>query len=236
MNPQRRTIKGYLKSNWFWLTVNLAAIVPLLLLIWDFVHGTLSVDPVNAINNRTGRAAIVILLLSLACTPLHTVFGFRKALTVRKSLGLWAFLYAGLHLFNFVGLDYFFDFDLILQDAVLKKPYILAGLGALIILLPLAITSTRGWMRRLGRTWKRLHRFVYAAGILAVLHFFWQAKAAERIEPLLYALALALLLALRIPALRRSIVTVRTQRLGGHRQPTRVMATTTRRGTGDIRL
>jgi len=219
MEQQQRTIGGYLKSNWFWLTVNLASSIPLILLIWDFAQDTLSVDPINAINNRTGRAAIVILLLSLACTPVNTVFGFRKALTVRKALGLWAFFYAGLHLFNFVGLDYFFDVNLILQDAVLKKPYILAGLGALLILLPLAITSTRSWMRRLGRNWKRLHRTVYAAGGLAVLHFFWQAKAAERIEPLLYALALALLLILRIPALRRAIVKMRTQWLGNRSQP-----------------
>ena len=224
MNEQRRTggdgfESNWLNSNWFWLTVNLAASLPLIVLIWDYVHHTLSVDPVSAINNRTGRAAIVMLLFGLACTPVNTVFGFRKALTVRKALGLWAFFYASLHLLNFVGLDYFFDFNMILQDAVLKKPYILAGLGALLILLALAITSTRGWMRRLGRTWKRLHRLVYAAGGLAVLHFLWQAKAAKRMDPLLYALALALLLILRIPALRRAIVARRTQWLGRRRQP-----------------
>ena len=119
---------------------------------------------------------------------------------MRKALGLYAFLYASLHLLNFVGLDYGFDLGFIAQDALLDKPYILAGLLALLILLPLAITSTRGWMKRLGRNWKRLHQLVYGAGVLAVLHFFWQAKVAERWEPLLYGLALALLLIGACPA------------------------------------
>jgi sulfoxide reductase heme-binding subunit YedZ len=226
MSQQPRTFGNYVKAHWFWLAVTVAAAMPLVMLIWDFAHGTLSVDPVNAINNRTGRTAIVILLAGLACTPVNTVTGFRKALTVRKTLGLWAFFYAGLHLLNFVGLDYFFDFQAILQDAVLNKPYILAGLGALLILVPLAITSTRGWMRRLGRNWKRLHRFVYTAGILAVLHCLWQAKAAERAEPLLYGLVLALLLILRIPAVRQAIVTLRLQLFGRHNQPRRAPGTT----------
>ncbi|MBW7884736.1 MAG: sulfoxide reductase heme-binding subunit YedZ, partial [Caldilineaceae bacterium] len=174
------SVLTYLKQNWFWWAVTLGALTPLFLLIWDFYRGEISVDPVNAINNRTGRAAIIVLFLSLACTPANTIFGFRKANTVRKSLGLIAFLYAGLHVLNFVGLDYAFNFNLIFQDALLDKPYILAGSVAVLILIPLAITSTRGWMRRLGKNWKRLHRLAYGAGVLATLHFLWQAKAAER--------------------------------------------------------
>jgi methionine sulfoxide reductase heme-binding subunit len=210
MNRPPRTVAGYLRHNWLWLAVNLAAAAPLLLMVWDYANETLSADPVNAINNRTGRAAIILLLCSLACTPINTVFGFRTVLGLRKTLGLWAFFYAGLHLLNFVGLDYAFNISQIFQDAILEKPYILAGLTALLILIPLAITSTRGWMRRLGRNWKRLHRFVYAAGGLAVLHFFWQAKAAERLDPLLYGLALTVLLVLRVPAVRRKFVAIRT--------------------------
>lgn len=206
----------YWKRHWFWWTVTLGALAPLALLLWGFVRDDLGVDPVNTINNWTGRAAMIVLFLSLACTPLHTIFGFRQPLTVRKSLGLIAFLYAGLHLANYVGYDYAFDFGLILQDAVLDKPYIVAGLLALVILVALAITSTRGWMRRLGRNWKRLHRFVYLAGVLVVLHFLWQAKAAERLEPLVYAAVLAFLLAVRIPPVKRQIVRWRaalTQRM-----------------------
>ena len=145
----------YWRRHWFWWAVTLGALTPLALLLWGFVRDDLGVDPVNTINNWTGRTAMVVLFLSLACTPLNTIFGFRQALTVRKSLGLIAFLYAGLHLLNYVGYDYAFDFGLILQDAVLDKPYIVAGLLALLILLPLALTSTKGWMRRLGRNWKR---------------------------------------------------------------------------------
>lgn len=225
MTTKMRTQPGnplitYLRRNWFWLAVNIAAALPLLFLLRDFFQDNLGVDPINTINNATGRAAIALLLLSLAATPANTVFGFRLGLTVRKSLGLWAFAYASFHLLNFVGLDYGFDVQFLLQDALLDKPYIVAGLAALLILLPLALTSTRGWMRRLGRNWKRLHKFVYAAGLLAVLHFLWQAKAAERWEPLLYGLALALLLLVRIPPVRKRIVALRTRLTGGPQKPT----------------
>lgn len=210
----------YLRRNWFWLACNVAALAPLAWLVWGFTQESLGVDPVNTINNISGRTAIILLLLCLACTPANIVFGFRPALTVRKAFGLYAFLYASLHLLNFVGLDYGFDLGYILQDAVLSKPYILAGLLALLILVPLAVTSTRGWMKRLGRSWKRLHQWVYGAGILAVLHFFWQAKVAERWEPMLYGLALALLLIVRLPPVRRRIAQVRTKIHGrGARMP-----------------
>ena len=114
-------ISSYLRRNWFWLAVNLAAALPLLFLLRDFVQDNLGVDPINTINNATGRAAIALLLLSLAATPVHTLFGFRLGLTVRKSLGLWAFAYASFHLLNFVGLDYGFDVQFLLQDALLDK-------------------------------------------------------------------------------------------------------------------
>jgi len=195
--------------NWLWWAANIVAAWPLVLMIWEYTQGTLGIDIVNAINNRTGRTAIILLTASLACTPLNIVFGWRQVLTLRKSLGLWAFAYALLHLLNFVGLDYAFNLGQIFQDAILSKPYILAGLAALLALIPLAVTSTRGWMRRLGRNWKRLHRLAYAAGVLAMLHFFWQAKAAERWEPLLYAAGLGLLLFVRIPSVRRWIVQMR---------------------------
>ena len=210
MAAQQQGAAGAFKINWLWWAANLAAAAPLALMIWDYSQGVLGIDPVNAINNRTGRTAIILLFASLACTPLHILFGWRQVLGLRKSLGLWAVGYAGLHLLNFVGLDYAFNFGQMVQDAVLDKPYILAGLAALLLLIPLAVTSTRGWMRRLGRNWKRLHRLAYAAGVLALLHFLWQAKAAERWEPLLYAVMLGMLLAVRVPPLRRLIVRWRT--------------------------
>lgn len=202
--PRRRV-------DWFWWLVTLGALTPLALLAAAAWRDDLGIDPVNTINNLSGRAALVVLLLSLACTPLNTLFGVRRVLTVRKSLGLIAFVYAALHLANFVALDYAFDFRLIFGDAVLDKPYILAGSGALLILTLLALTSTRGAMKRLGRNWKRLHQLVYVAGVLVVLHFLWQAKAAERAEPLLYGGALALLLLVRVPPVRRWLVAQRTR-------------------------
>lgn len=209
-NAQRSVASDW-RQRCFWWAVTLGALTPLAWLGWRAWQGNLGVDPVNTINNETGRAALIVLFLSLACTPLNILFGWRSVLTVRKSLGLIAFVYAALHLANFIVLDYAFAFDLILHDAVLSMPYILAGSLALLILTPLAITSTHGWMRRLGRNWKRLHRLVYAAGALAVLHFLWQAKAAERAEPLIYAAVLALLLLVRAPQVRRRLVALRTR-------------------------
>ncbi len=210
MVKQQRAKSSASKINWLWWAANVAAAVPLVLLVWDYSQGGLGVDPVNEINNRSGRTAIVLLLASLACTPLNILFGWRQVLTLRKSLGLWAVVYVLLHLLNFVGLDYAFNINQIFQDAVLSKPYILAGLTALLLLIPLALTSTRGWMKRLGRNWKRLHRLAYAAGGLAVLHFVWQAKAAERWEPLIYAVVLGLLLLVRVPAVRKAIARMRS--------------------------
>jgi sulfoxide reductase heme-binding subunit YedZ len=202
-------ISTYLRRHWFWLIVNVAAAVPLLWLAWDMLQGNLSANPIDEITDRTGQAAIILLILSLACTPAHTVFGFKQAISVRKALGMFAFVYASFHLLNFVGLDYGFNLQLIFADAILTKPYILVGLAAFLILTPLAITSTKGWMKRLGKNWKRLHRLVYVAGVAAVLHFLWLAKAAEDWEPLLYGVILTILLLLRVPVIRRSVVQLR---------------------------
>ncbi|MFN3333424.1 MAG: sulfite oxidase heme-binding subunit YedZ [Caldilinea sp.] len=214
----------HVREKWFWWTVTLAALAPMGWLAWRALTNSLGVDPVNTINNVSGRAAMITLFLSLACTPLNTIFGFRRALTVRRSLGLIAFAYASLHLLNFVGLDYGFDWNLITQDAVLDKPYILAGGLALLLLALLAITSTRGWMRRLGRNWKLLHQLVYVAGVLVVLHFLWQAKAAERWEPLMYGGVLAALLLVRVPTVRSWLVRQRAARSARVPSPRAVQA------------
>ena len=214
----------YAKKNWLWLAVNAAAAIPLLQMVVGYATDTLGVDPVATLTTRTGTAAIMTLVLSLACTPANMLFGWRKALTVRKSLGLWAFTYAALHMLVFIGLDYGLDWRFIWQDALLEKQYIFVGLTALLILLPLALTSTKGWMRRLGRNWKRLHQLVYIAGILAVLHYFILVKIDKR-EPLIYAGVLALLLVLRLPPVRRQVSRVR-QRFS--RKPGKAVARTPR--------
>jgi sulfoxide reductase heme-binding subunit YedZ len=121
---------------------------------------------------------------------------------VRRALGLYAFMYAGLHFLTFVGLDYGFDFDL-LGQGILDQRYVLVGFAAGLLLLPLAITSTQGWQKRLGKNWKRLHRLVYLSSILAIVHFMWLAK--DNREPLRYGVVVALLLIMRIPGIRKAI-------------------------------
>lgn len=207
-------MRVWLNKNWFWLGVNLAAAVPALWLGWDMWQENLSFNPIDDITDRTGKAAIILLLLSLACTPAMIVSGWRQPIQVRKALGMWAFVYASLHLLTFVGLDYGFDMSLILADGITTKPFVLAGLLAFLVLVPLAITSSDRWKIRLKRGWRRLHRLVYVAGVAAVIHFLWLAKAAEDFEPLAYGVILALLLAVRLPPVRSRIVAWR-QRLTG---------------------
>ncbi len=205
------------RDRWLWLLAHLAGLYPLALLVWRYTHHDLGVDPIQTINDLTGRAAIILLGASLAATPVYIVFGYRKPVTVRRALGLYAFFYALLHFLNFIGLDYAFNLQMALQDALLNKPYIVAGLGALLILTALAITSTKGWQRRLKRNWIRLHWLVYAAGVLAVLHFVWEGKAGVYGDPLRYAVILTALLLVRVPPIRHWIVQTR-QRLTGQAQ------------------
>ncbi|MEX1019065.1 MAG: protein-methionine-sulfoxide reductase heme-binding subunit MsrQ [Litorilinea sp.] len=178
--------------------------------------GNLSINPIDDITARTGQAAIVILLLTLAVTPVQIVTGYNPVAKIRKSLGLWAFAYALVHLWVFVGLDYGYSWRFIVQDGLVQKPYIIVGLLALLILLPLAITSTRGWMKRMGKQWKRLHQLIYAAGVLAVLHYIWVGKVFFG-KPVYFAVLLAVLLAVRVPPVRRAVVQAR-QRWWGKRQ------------------
>jgi methionine sulfoxide reductase heme-binding subunit len=183
--------------------VHVGALVPLALLIWAGIHGHLTANPIQAITARTGKAAMVLLLLSLACTPANTFFGLRRALRWRRPLGMYAFLYVSLHFLTFAVLDYGLDPGL-LRQAIFEKRYALAGLAAGLLLVPLAITATRGWMRRLGKNWKRLHRLVYLAAALAVVHYVWLVKSDTRV-PWLYGAVLALLLLVRLRPVKRGI-------------------------------
>ena len=203
-----------LKFTPFQLLVHAAAWLPGLWLAWDFSMGNLSVNPIQDLERRTGKYALVLLILALSATPLNTLFGFRPAIKVRRALGLYAFLYAAVHLTIFLGLDYGFDWEL-LRLEILDKAYILAGLAAFLILLPMAVTSFRWWMKHLGKNWKRLHRMVYLAGVLVVVHYAWVVKGdvlrlqGDILQPLLFGALLALLLVVRIPAVRTRIAHVR---------------------------
>jgi sulfoxide reductase heme-binding subunit YedZ len=194
----------------FQVAVHIGALLPLLLLVLDWYLDNLTFNPIQALELRTGKYALVLLILSLACTPLNTVFGFRQALKVRRPLGLYAFLYASLHFLIFIGLDYQFDLYL-LREAIFEKRYALVGFSAGLILLALAITSTRGWMKRLGRTWAKLHKLVYLAGILVIVHYVWLVKSDIR-EPLLFGAIVLMLLFLRIPFVRRAASRLRQHR------------------------
>lgn len=196
-----------LRAVWLRIVVHVGALAPLVVLAWAYARNRLTFDPIREITLRTGRYGMVLLILSLACTPVAVVVGFRRVLRVRRALGLYAFLYTGLHLLMFAGLDYGFNFRLI-GRAVLQKRFVQVGLVTFVILLPLAVTSTNRWVKRLGKNWKRLHRLVYAAAILDVLHFVWVVKAGNP-RPLPYAVLLVLLLVVRLRRVREALVGLR---------------------------
>jgi len=189
-----------------WL-VHLAAITPLLSLVFDALTNNLTVNPIQYLTVRTGKFALVLLILSLACTPINTLFGLRQVLKVRRALGLYAFFYATLHFLIFVLVDYSLNLALI-REAIFEKRFAVVGFAAFLILLPLAVTSTRGWMKRLGRNWTLLHRFVYLAGVLAIIHYVWLVKSDIRV-PLLYGFILGGLLIARIKPVRRFLSRIR---------------------------
>lgn len=181
--------------------VHLLALTPAAILAWQFYDvwktgsDALGADPIAELEHRTGLWALRFLLITLAITPLRQLTGQPVVVRFRRMLGLYAFFYASLHLAAYLGLDLRGYWSQVLEEIV-KRPYITVGFAAWLLLVPLAITSTLGWMKRLGRNWGRLHTLVYAIGVLAVLHFWWLVKSDIR-EPLLYAAILAGLLGWR---------------------------------------
>lgn len=198
------------------IVMHLGGWLPLVRLLFDAASGNLGPNPIQDIEQRTGRAAVTFLILSLACTPFNTLFGWRELLRRRRALGLYAFLYACLHVLLFIDLDYGLNWRLILK-AVLEKRFILVGAIAFLLLLLLAVTSFDVWVTRLRKNWKRLHRLVYLIAPIVILHFAWARKGdifrlqGDIVQPLLYGLAVVMLLVLRLPFLRRTIVSFRTR-------------------------
>ena len=192
-----------LKTQWLRIIVHIGVWLPIVWIIADGFLNHLGADPIREIILRTGKTALVLLILSLACTPLNTFFGFRAALRVRRALGLYAFMYVVFHLLMFVGVDYAFDLAL-LRDAIFEKPYALVGLAAFLILFPLALTSTKGWMKRLGQNWRKLHYGIYLAALLVTIHFVWLVKLDIR-EPLTYGAMIVALLLMRVTPIRSTI-------------------------------
>ncbi|MBC8164051.1 MAG: sulfoxide reductase heme-binding subunit YedZ [Roseiflexaceae bacterium] len=191
-----------------WLTplVHVAALAPLVWIGVDALSGGLTVNPIQELTSRTGKIALVLLMLSLACTPLHALLGMPRLLKLRRPLGLYAFLYAALHLLVFAVLDNGLDWEIILET-VFEKRFALVGFAAFVILTPLAVTSTKWWQKQLGKRWKLLHKLVYVAASLAILHFILLVKSlALRPEPLVWGFVLAILLIARAPFIRRQFV------------------------------
>ena len=175
--------------------VFVACLMPLGYIGWAFSMDQLGANPIEEVIHQTGDWTLRFLLITLSLTPLRSLTGSGKWLQFRRMIGLYAFFYATLHLLSYVVLDQFFDWPEILKD-IIKHPYITVGFLAWLLMIPLAVTSTKGMMKRLGRRWKQLHRLVYVIAILGIIHFTWLVKADYQ-EPLIYGLILSLLLGLR---------------------------------------
>ena len=203
-----------------------AALVPFGLLIWRAVNGALTADPLAEVTNNTGIWTLRFVVLTLALTPLRRLAGWNGVVRFRRMLGLFAFFYASLHVLTYLVGDRFAILDFpdgfvavstlrnliasIWQD-IAKRPYITVGFIAFASMVPLALTSTTGWIRRLGgRNWQRLHRLVYLTGVAGVTHYWWRVKA-DTLHPAIYASIVAVLLGYRL--------VLSLKRLRAHRHP-----------------
>ncbi len=186
----------------------LMCLVPFGLLLWRGTHDGLGANPIEFITHATGDWTLRFLVITLAVTPVRKVLGWPQLVRFRRMLGLFAFFYGCLHFLTYVWLDKFFDVSAMLKD-VAKRPFITAGFTAFVLLIPLALTSTAGWIRRLGgRRWQALHRLIYISGVAAAVHYYWLVKSDIRL-PFFYASMVAMLLVWRVVN-RRKAPLVRT--------------------------
>lgn len=170
---------------------------PMAWLAFGFFQGNLGPNPIEALLHITGRWALALLLVGLAISPLRRFTGWNQVIKVRRAVGLFAFTYAALHLLIYLVVDQGLAWSFIVED-VLERPFITSGMLGFLLLVPLAVTSTRGWIRRLGKRWQRLHRLVYVAAGLGALHFYWKVKL-DTFWPLVVVAILGGLLVVRIP-------------------------------------
>jgi sulfoxide reductase heme-binding subunit YedZ len=185
------------KKDWaaIKVVVFIFSLLPFALLVNDGLNDRLGANPIEALHFGFGDWALRFLIIGLALTPIKSLTGQGWPMTFRRMMGLFAFFYASLHLLVFVVLDLSLSWEAF-KDEVPKSPYILMGLLTYLLLIPLAVTSTKAMQKRLGRNWVRLHRLVYVAGLTALVHFFWLVKK-DYTEPLIYAGVLAVLFAIR---------------------------------------
>ncbi|MHB1052187.1 MAG: protein-methionine-sulfoxide reductase heme-binding subunit MsrQ [Thiobacillus sp.] len=185
----------FLRNPKFWIA--LVCLLPLARLIAFGFSGGLGANPIEFITRSTGTWTLVGLMVTLSVTPLRRLSGWAGLIRYRRMLGLFTFFYVCLHFVTYIWLDQFFDPAAIVKD-IIKRPFITVGFSAFVLLIPLAATSTRAMIRRLGRRWQQLHRLVYAIAILGVVHYLWLVKK-DLTEPLIYGAVLTLLLLMRLP-------------------------------------
>lgn len=185
-------------ARWIRPAAWIGGLIPLILLVAGVFTGGLGADPIEYVTLRTGFATLLMLMITLAVSPVRTLTGWNWLAPARRTFGLCAFLYVCLHLATYL-VDQGFAWTYIGED-IAERPYVTVGFTAFLLLLPLALTSTKASIRRLRKRWQKLHRLVYLAAGLGVLHFIWLVKSDLR-EPLIFAAVFALLMALRIPGL-----------------------------------
>ncbi len=195
--PAASRASGSRTVLWLKVAVWAGALSPALWLGHAALTDGLGANPIEKLTHVTGMTALVLLLCTLAVTPVRRLTGWNPVIRLRRLLGLFAFFYAALHFLIWAVLDMTLAWSWMLED-IAQRLYITVGFTAFLLLIPLAVTSTRGWIRRLGRRWARLHRLVYLAATLGVVHFFWLVKSDIR-QPLLMAVILAALLTMRLP-------------------------------------
>jgi len=190
-------VPSLLSQKWLKIPVFLAGLAPVALLVWDAFHHTLTANPLEFITHTTGDWTLRFLVMALAITPLRKILNLPELIRFRRMLGLFAFFYASLHFTTYIWFDKFFDLPDVWKD-VAKRPFITVGFTAFVLLIPLAVTSTAGWIRRLGgRRWRQIHRAIYASAICGVIHYYWLVKSDVR-RPLFYGALVALLLLWRM--------------------------------------
>jgi len=190
-------LKSVLNSKWIKVPVFVLCLVPLTRLIWRGLNHELGANPIEFITHTTGDWTLIFLVLTLSITPARKLLRRPELIRFRRMLGLFAFFYGFLHFSTWIGLDKFFDLAEMLHD-VRKRPFITAGFTGFVLMIPLAATSTAGWIRRLGgRRWQMLHRLIYASAVAGVVHYYWLVKSDVR-KPVFYGTIVALLLAYRL--------------------------------------
>jgi methionine sulfoxide reductase heme-binding subunit len=190
-------VRALLISKWTKVALFLICLIPFADLLWRFITGNLGINPVETLQHGTGDWTLRFIVFTLCITPFRKLFKLPDLIRFRRMLGLFAFFYVCLHFLTYLGPDQSFDLAGMWKD-VAKRPYITVGFTAFVLLIPLAITSTTGWIRRLGgKRWQMLHRSIYVAAVCGVIHYYWLVKSDVR-KPLFYGALVAILLLWRL--------------------------------------